>query len=318
VVIIYNGFQAPGMKERAQQTGWAKLAAGAGLAAVNYDSHRGGEESDFDELAAYLRAHADELGVDAQRLAFLAWSGHVSRGLGVAMSAQRRELRAAVFLYGIGNVDSLRLDLPTLLVRAGRDTPGLNRSLDALVARGLAANAPITVINYGSGLHGFDIANDNDMSREIIDRILAFMVSYTMPRTADAVTTDLAVVRAAAALYNGQFAAAAAAYEPLVRADTASVDLQLRLGEALLGAGQYERALEHLQRAWDHSDKGRVRDIGYPAAVAAAKLHNYDAAAPWVRLLMTRGMTADMLRADANLEGLRADPRFEALLRGSR
>jgi 6-phosphofructokinase len=47
-------------------------------------------------------------------------------------------------------VASFRLDLPTLIVRAGLDTPGLNKAIDALIARGLAANAQVSVIAYGA------------------------------------------------------------------------------------------------------------------------------------------------------------------------
>src|SRR3954471_23915303 len=73
VLIIYNGFQTGGMKSQPQQSGWARLATGAGLAAIAYDSHAGGAESDFDALTSYVQQHAGEMHIDATRIVFMAW-----------------------------------------------------------------------------------------------------------------------------------------------------------------------------------------------------------------------------------------------------
>lgn len=318
VLIIYNGFASPGIRQREQQVGWSKLAAAAGIAAVGYDSHPGGESADFDSVTAYLRKHASEYGIDASRQIFFAWSGHVSRGLGVAMDTTRRDIRAAVFYYGVGRVAELRMDLPTLFVRAGLDNPSLNQALDDVIRRGLTSNAPISVINYGSGLHGFDGLNDNALTRQIIAQTLAFMTANVEPAIRGTLDSDAGVARAAASLARRDWATAVPAYERLVAANPQSSEMNLRLGQSLLGAGEYRRALVHLQRAWDLSNGGRARDIGIPAATAASKLGDFTAAEPWLRILMTRGFTTQQIAADTNFAGLRGNPGFEAFIRSAR
>jgi dienelactone hydrolase len=318
VLIIYNGFAATGIKERAQQVGWSRLAAARGMAVVGYDSRSGGEVADFDAVQAWLRANAARYRIDPAHLALLAWSGHVSRGLGVAMDPRRTDLRAAVFLYGAGDVDGLRLDLPVLFVRAGLDNPRLNRALDELIARGLEDNSPITVVNYGAGNHGFDAFNDNDYSRALIDQVLAFVKASTTPRIALAARADLNLARAAAALYAGNWTVAVAAWEELVTANPQNLDFNLRLGEALLGAERNDRALEVLQHTWQLSEGRRPRDIAYPAAIAAARLRNFSAAEPFLRALLQRGFTAETLKSDVNFATLRSDPGFQALVSRNR
>jgi hypothetical protein len=101
VLVIYNGFGMRGIKQRAQAVGWASLAAAMGFAAVTYDSHPNGEVEDWDALIAHLRAQSGVLGVDAQNVTLMAWSGHVSRGMGLAMDARHLELKSAIFLYGV-------------------------------------------------------------------------------------------------------------------------------------------------------------------------------------------------------------------------
>jgi len=71
-------------------------------------------------------------------------------------------------------VPQVRLDLPVLFVRAGLDQPLTNQSFDRRIAAGIAANAPWTVLNYPGGQHGFDVFDDNDLSREIIEETFRF------------------------------------------------------------------------------------------------------------------------------------------------
>ena len=68
---------------------------------------------------------------------------------------------------------------PLFLARAGRDAiPTLNARLDAFVGSAIAANAPITIVNHPTGAHGFDVANDDERSREIIRAALEFMKAH--------------------------------------------------------------------------------------------------------------------------------------------
>lgn len=62
------------------------------------------------------------------------------------------------------------------VVRAGRDDfAGLNATIDAFVAHALALNRPVSLVNHDSAPHAFDIADDSDVSREIIRQIIAFL-----------------------------------------------------------------------------------------------------------------------------------------------
>ena len=74
--------------------------------------------------------------------------------------------------------------VPLFVARAGRDAiPTLNERLDRFVAAALAANAPITLLNHPAGVHGFDVENDDERSREIIRAALEFMKMHlTQPK----------------------------------------------------------------------------------------------------------------------------------------
>lgn len=68
--------------------------------------------------------------------------------------------------------------LPLLIVRAGLDSPELNKSIDRLVAAAVAKNVSLDFMNHATGRHAFDILDDNARSYEIIRTTLDFMKTH--------------------------------------------------------------------------------------------------------------------------------------------
>lgn len=65
-------------------------------------------------------------------------------------------------------------DLPMFIARAGLDQPLINKTIDLFVQEALAGNAQLELMNHAAGRHGFDILDDDERSREIIARAVAF------------------------------------------------------------------------------------------------------------------------------------------------
>jgi acetyl esterase/lipase len=140
VFVIFNGFGGSFMRTSPQSQGWAKAATAHGFAAITAETTPEHVAEDFDSLALYLGQHAEDLGIDPERLVVMAWSGNVSAGLPAVEDPQRKAIKAAVIYYGWADVPQLRLDLPVLFVRAGLDQPLANQSVD----RGLLRASPRT------------------------------------------------------------------------------------------------------------------------------------------------------------------------------
>jgi acetyl esterase/lipase len=205
VVLAPLGYPDPQARVRmyGPLTSWAQLIAASGMAAVLF----GAEVPDEDVHAAlrHLRGDADALALETNRLGLFAASGNVTVALSVLM--RDRRVRCAALLYGCTmdldgsttiadmgtqagfvnacagkTVDDLPVDVPMLFVRAGRDGfPGLNDALDKVIARALARNLPFTLINHAAGGHGFDLDEDTEMSRGIVQQVLTFLRSHLIP-----------------------------------------------------------------------------------------------------------------------------------------
>jgi acetyl esterase/lipase len=74
------------------------------------------------------------------------------------------------------SVEDLRRDIPLFLARAGNDQmPHLNETLDRFVVEAFGRDLPLTLVNYASAPHAFDLFQDTETSREIVRQILAFL-----------------------------------------------------------------------------------------------------------------------------------------------
>lgn len=183
---------------------YGELAAASALVGVTFN-HRLYTPSDFErsqsDVAAaieYVREHATELNVDADRIALWYFSGggplltavlrdrpsHVRCVLAfyafldvrhtVPADADAARVARAAELSAAAHVRSKGAGLPMFVARAGLDQPLVNQAIDVFVQEALAGNAPLELMNHPGGRHGFDILDDDERSREIIARAVAF------------------------------------------------------------------------------------------------------------------------------------------------
>ena len=205
VVLLVSGGSVNDWRTSAFYTSFARVLAAEGMAAVNYDKRLARDRNtvptaseDTLALVDHLKSHASNYGLDTTRLC--AW--HFSAGgtiagtmLGEKSPASCVILNYAIVSLGEGDQEARlaahsalvqarergdRLP-PTLVVRAGRDAKLLNDSIDAFVAAALAKNAPVTLINYPAGDHGFEILNDTHETRRIIAQSIAWVKSRLKP-----------------------------------------------------------------------------------------------------------------------------------------
>jgi len=301
VIVFLNTFGVP-RREDEMYTGWAKIAAAHGFVAINSDSHSGGIEQDFDLLLAYLAEQAASLHIDANQVAVHAVSGNVSLAFPLVENPKRTAVKAAVMYYGLGDVSEFRADLPVLLVRAGLDRPALNLHIGTFAADALARNAPLTLLNYPGGHHGFDLIDDNDATREVIGQTFEFLKSKLTVQYQAALRAGIPEATAAAAVLKGDFGRAATLYAPLVAASPQDPRLLLSYGEALLGAARYKEARAQFDRLKTIGGVG-PRDLGVPAAKACVLDGDPNAAIAWLRSIPKQFLPAS----------LKSDPAFRSL-----
>jgi hypothetical protein len=205
-VVLITGFADAGARrmlgctfnEMGAFVSWAELLAASGMVAVTYKN--------TDPIAEpyavlrYIREHATRLGIDAERIAIWACSGHGPNALSVLMQ-EGPAIKCAALLYPytldldgstiVADVSAqfrfatpaagrtpadLPADLPLFLGRAGRDEmPRLNEALDRFAAAALAQNLPLTLVNHAGGRHAFELDDDSEDAHAFVRAVLAFL-----------------------------------------------------------------------------------------------------------------------------------------------
>jgi acetyl esterase/lipase len=213
VILIHGGSAGPehNPKDWGIFQSWGRLLAAAGIITVTF-THRfspppqpllAEAATDVGSAIDYIRANSESFHADRDRIGVCAWStgaALLNSLLGISpvfircvaafcplldlkQYAPPGDALALQFLKGFSVIESLPENassmIPMLIARAGRDDiPMLNEALARFTARALEANAPITLINHPSGVHGFDSQNDDERSREIIRSVIEFMVTH--------------------------------------------------------------------------------------------------------------------------------------------
>jgi len=221
IIFIHGGALPPNLRTQPKEWGtfvsFGQLAAASGFVGVTFN-HRfyGIDEKTFEQsindvtdAITYVRSHAESLHVDPQKICLWAFSGGGPH-LTVALRKPLDYIRCLVAYYTIldllevpsgTSTPNLSTDFleryspaqcindgnnyipPVFVVRAGKDVPYLNASIDKFVSRAFAHGVDIDVCNHAAGRHGFDILDDNQRSREIIARTMHFVKANLIERS---------------------------------------------------------------------------------------------------------------------------------------
>jgi len=309
VVLFVNGIGAPDLRKWEQYTSWGRAVTARGLAGVTFDTHATDVAGDIDVLIGYLRKNAAQLNLDAENIVVYACSSNVTVGLPF-VSQPRSNIKGAVIYYGAAEVPSFRLDLPVFLVRAAFDSLGLLRSIDKMVVRALAANAPFTIVNL-QGHHGFEVVDDTELSRDTIGRTLDFMKSVVSPQLQREVSAAVEPSAAWAALVAENWKEAIPILERIAKVHPGDSEVQRQLGESYIGAERYQEALVAFQKALDLGSMNKGL-ISLSAAICSVRIGANEDALKFLGQVPPAPGLMRRIREEPAFASLRSDPRFPA------
>jgi acetyl esterase/lipase len=185
---------------------WGQLIAASGFVGVTF-THRleypskslENAAQDVTDAITYVRANADKLNTDKDRICLIAYSAGGPM-LSLAMRGDTPFVRCLVGFYAFMDIRQsdyqktetlatvtsfspityLRKNAnripPIFIARAGRDqVPTMDDSIDRFISEALAENILLNFANHPQGVHGFDNQNDDERSREIIREAIEFI-----------------------------------------------------------------------------------------------------------------------------------------------
>ena len=207
------------VKSWGQYISWGQLVAACGLIGIPFEhrSSRGriagmeAVDADIHDLIDYVRAHAAELHIDPCSLCVWACSAGVPY-LQELMATPPDYVRGLVAYYGMMDfrqfTDSISRETPAeeraatvqlfkkfsllkhlqdhpttipplFIAQASLDDPVANDTINRFVAAASARGAGVESVRHPNGQHGFDIVDDDETSRKIIEQTLRFINNST-------------------------------------------------------------------------------------------------------------------------------------------
>jgi acetyl esterase/lipase len=210
VLFIHGGYLPPNLRTQPKDwgifTSYGQLMAASGLIGITFNhryysrDHLKTAQMDILDLIAFVRDQADQYHLDKDRLNLWAFSGGGPL-ISWALRSPPSYLRALVLYYTILELNVRpeekatpmpveKLDefspvvqlqhmgkniLPIFIARAGLDRPALNASIDKFVETAISKNLNLDLCNHAQGQHGFDILDDQERSRQIIQRTIDYI-----------------------------------------------------------------------------------------------------------------------------------------------
>jgi dienelactone hydrolase len=309
VLVIFN--RASGAERKDPYwVAWARTAASRDIISILPDLREGKDTSDFRLVLDYVMRRGTSLGIDTSAVAVYAASGNVRTAFPLFEQPELVSIKAAIIYYGTATITRFRQDLPVLYVRAGLDRPAVNQQITALAALAITQNAPVTLLNNPTGYHAFEMFNDDDVTRAVIEQTLQFVRRTTSRSYQASLHAGLLEATAAGAVQAGEFHEAASSYAELVRRRPNDARLALSYGEALFGDGRFAPACSTFAGL-----KGKglgPRDLGVPAARACARAGDTEAAIEWIKSIPPRFRPSELVN-DSAFAGIRSRSDFLAL-----
>lgn len=186
---------------------WGRLVAASGMTAVTFTyrisfpaSHLADSGGDVADAIAYVRANADGLGIDRDRLCLASYSAGGPM-LGPYLRGAPEHIRCLVAFYSLMDVrqpgghdanepaDLLARFSPVaqveqgsgrltpLFVAQGRkdEVPTLLDTVDRFAAVAFTRGVPLTLMSHPNAPHAFENQLDDDRTREIVRAALDFL-----------------------------------------------------------------------------------------------------------------------------------------------
>jgi dienelactone hydrolase len=279
------------------------------------DSETAHATENLGQAIDHLRKNGTSLGVDGDRLGVWACSANVTIALPWLMNAAPEAVRTAVLYYGSGEVSRIRPELPLLYVMASDDDAGLIANQRKIWDLARAAGAPWTTVVARGLPHAFDALDESEASRRLVMQTVDYLVRQLVPLPPTPAPSKAR--RYMQAIYGRRTTEAIAALRERLAEKPDDVEARNELGRMLLISGDRPGSIQAYDALVARADvPAATRSVAlYNLACAHALEGHKDAALGRLEEAVAAGFTnASQISADPDLESLRREPRYRALM----
>jgi len=180
VVLIHGKAPTQSLKDTDLYNSWGRAIAANGLAAVTFNWRPSVSPEDVSDLIRYIRENAKELGINGNSISVFAFSAGVKEGIKEALKVNTGFIDSVIAYYG--EVDSVVLEndqitgLPPIFIAMAQNDNIIPVNINNdFIEQAKASGCQITYMVHSNGKHGFELYNDDDETRNIIEKTIEFI-----------------------------------------------------------------------------------------------------------------------------------------------
>lgn len=184
VILVHGSGPLESYKDTAVYSSWGRVIAANGFTVVVFNWRPLMQTGDVEDLIKYVRYNAGSLKINSENISIFAFSAGVKEGVSEALKTDTGFLESIVAYYGEVDPSILTSERnsklpPMFIAMAANDTIIPSAVNDKFIEEAKKGGAEIVSITHSTGLHGFDVTNNDEETKNIIEKTLKFLKDNT-------------------------------------------------------------------------------------------------------------------------------------------
>lgn len=183
VILAHGSSSMENIKDMAVFQSWGKVMAASGFTTIVFNWRPDDFPMDMSALISFVRANHEELEIYKDNISIFGFSAGVENAIKESIKGNSDYIKSIVAYYGKIDPSSFELleknHCPAVFIAMGALDD--NYSTDCnneFVNNAKKLGASVEMIIHSKGEHGFDVFNDDEETKVIIDRTIDFIMKY--------------------------------------------------------------------------------------------------------------------------------------------
>ena len=183
VIMAHGSSTMEDIKDMDVFQSWGKVMASFGFTAIVFNWRPDDAPTDMSDLISYVRENHEELKIHKDNISIFAFSAGVENAFKEGLKGNSECIKSIVAYYGKidqGSFEHFEKDqCPAVFIAMGAlDDIFSTDCNDEFINNAKKLGSPVEFIIHSKGEHGFDVFNDDEETKVIIDRTIEFIKNY--------------------------------------------------------------------------------------------------------------------------------------------
>lgn len=183
VIMAHGSSSMENIKDMDVFQSWGKVMAASGFTAIVFNWRPDDAPTDMSDLISYVRENYEELKIHKDNISLFAFSAGVENAFKEAINGNSEFIKSIIAYYGKIDSNSFehleKNNTPAVFIAMGAlDDIFSTDCNDEFIKNAKKLGSRVEFIIHSKGEHGFDVFNDDEETKLIIDKTIEFIMNH--------------------------------------------------------------------------------------------------------------------------------------------